>query len=157
MRQLEVRLLEFNGAALQGQLGDLAGKVFGDALLKLKAGQVGPQRLLFQIDRLTETAGGDIIAHDGIQLCKSVGQFGTVDHLVGDGSDQLPALGQVAGDVGLMHLGLGGGELQLQPNPENLFKLYLIENGFQILKAQVRQFANVICSNRGLVMGMAMS
>jgi len=79
LRQFKIRLLEFDGTALEGQLSDLAGQVLGDALLEFKAGQMGPQCLFFQINRFAETAGGDVIAHDGVQFGKAVGQLGAPD------------------------------------------------------------------------------
>ena len=88
--QPEVGLLELDGAPLDGQLGDLAGKVLGDALLDLEPREVGTNGVALQVDRPTEAAGRDVVPHSRVQLGEPVRELGPVDDLVGDASRAAP-------------------------------------------------------------------
>ena len=71
---MEIFLVEFNLPTFDGEIGDLANKVFGDAFPYFQSGQMGAERGSLHVDLSAETPIFDIFAHNRVQFHEAISQ-----------------------------------------------------------------------------------
>ena len=134
---------------LDGEFGDLAGQVSGDAFLQLQTRQMRAQNLVVQFDRPSEATAGHVLPHCRIQLGEAVGQLGPVDDLVGDAREEfLCGWKHWCSDVGLMDLGFRGRKFQLQADSERLGEFLLVVDRIEQTHVQIGQLTKVVLQGR---------
>ncbi len=110
---------------------------------------MGADGLSLDVDRLPETVGGHVSAHERIKFGKDIGQPGPLHDLRGDrGQQRLRHRDSPGSQVSLVHFGLGGDELHLQRDAEHFLQFVLIIDRCEAGKVDAGELLDIVCQTR---------